>query len=347
MKILFDIYHPAHVHLFKHSIWELKDSRHEVMITSRRKDITTSLLDAYGFDHHPISSQKFGLLKNVREGVSRGRKLLSIGLKFNPDIIVSRISPLTVYVSKIIGAKNLMFKDSDYVNTLSYFTHPFVDVMYIPNNFQIEFNTTVHSVDGFQELAYLHPNWFEPNQDILAEYDIQPKDNEFYILRFVAMEAHHDVGQRGFSMEAKKELVSLLEEHGTVYITSETELPKDFKDHRLPISPEDIHHILYYADLYVGDSQTMATEAAILGTPAIRYNTFVGEKDFSNFIELEETYKLLYSFSDEGKAIEKAKDIIFDSNSKEKWRKRRKKMISDKIDVTQDMIQVIEDVGSS
>ena len=51
MNILFDIGHPAHVHLFKNAIWKLEAKGHKVAITSREKDVTTSLLDYYGFEH--------------------------------------------------------------------------------------------------------------------------------------------------------------------------------------------------------------------------------------------------------------------------------------------------------
>jgi len=43
---------------------------------------------------------------------------------------------------------------------------------------------------------------------------------------------------------------------------------------------------LYYANVYIGDSQTMATEASVLGTPAIRSNSFAEGSDMSNFREL-------------------------------------------------------------
>ena len=55
MNILFDINHPAHIHLFKHAINKLKESGHNVVITSRDKDITVDLLDRYGFKHFVLS----------------------------------------------------------------------------------------------------------------------------------------------------------------------------------------------------------------------------------------------------------------------------------------------------
>ena len=42
--------------------------------------------------------------------------------------------------------------------------------------------------------------------------------------------------------------------------------------------------------MVVADTQTIVTEAAVLGTPAIRYNSFAGENDMGNFVELEQKY---------------------------------------------------------
>ncbi|MBK7853743.1 MAG: hypothetical protein IPJ79_01455 [Bacteroidetes bacterium] len=51
---------------------------------------------------------------------------------------------------------------------------------------------------------------------------------------------------------------------------------------------------MYFAHMYIGDSQTMAAEAAVLGTPSIRYNDFVGE--ISYLEELEHLYQLTFGF---------------------------------------------------
>ena len=63
----------------------------------------------------------------------------------------------------------------------------------------------------------------------------------------------------------------------------------------MPIPPESIHSLLYYAKMFIGDSQTMTTEAAILGTPALKCNTFAGKLSVPN--ELEEKYNLCYCLS--------------------------------------------------
>lgn len=53
-----------------------------------------------------------------------------------------------------------------------------------------------------------------------------------------------------------------------------------------------IHHAMAFAKMYIGDSQTMAAEAAVLGTPSIRFNDFVGEIGYLE--ELENTYQLTF-----------------------------------------------------
>jgi hypothetical protein len=48
-RILVDIGHPAHVHLFRNAIKIWQAHGHDVTITSREKDITGTLLSAYGY----------------------------------------------------------------------------------------------------------------------------------------------------------------------------------------------------------------------------------------------------------------------------------------------------------
>jgi predicted glycosyltransferase len=51
VKVLFDIVHPADVHFFRNSIYTLLRRGDEVVVTSRKKDITVELLNALGIKH--------------------------------------------------------------------------------------------------------------------------------------------------------------------------------------------------------------------------------------------------------------------------------------------------------
>lgn len=346
MKVLFDISHPAHVHLFKHTITELQSECHKILVLSRNKDITLNLLDHYGIDHIPLSSMGSRKYSLISEWTKREIRTIRFAFSFQPDVVLSITSPPPAHAAWVSGCPNIVFNDSEPTRLAAKLTHPFSDRICTPANFNADYGAKHERYDGYHELAYLHPNRFQPNPKALEKYGINSND-VFSVVRFVSWGAHHDVGQRGFSMQAKRELVSVLSDYGDVYITSESPLPSEFEEYRLPIPPHLIHDFLYYANLYVGDSQTMATEAAILGTPSVRSNTFAGEGDMSNFVELESEYELLYSRSDESEAIEIVGELIADSGVKTRWQQKRDRLINDKIDVTDYILESVYELGEN
>ena len=104
---------------------------------------------------------------------------------------------------------------------------------------------------------------------------------------------------------------------------------------------------MYYATMLVGDSQTMTSEAAVLGTPAIRCNTFVGRIHYLE--EEERKYGLTYGFRpDEAeKMFEKINELLAMPNLKEVWQTRRQKLLSEKIDYTQFLAWFVENYPES
>jgi predicted glycosyltransferase len=341
-RILFDISHPAHVHLFKYAIGELQQDGHEVAVTSREKDITVDLLDAYGIDHTPISKKGESKASLISEWIRREAKMVKIARSFEPDVIVSRLNPPAAHASVAAGCPSVVFDDSEKAQFAAKITHPFADVICTPANFSRNLGRKQRRYNGFHELAYLHSNRFEPDSQILRKHGVDP-DQEYAVLRFVSWGAHHDINQMGFSQGGKRKLIDTLNQHVDIYITSERELPPEFEEYRLPIPPELIHQLLYHANIYVGDSQTMATEAAVLGTPAVRSNTFAGENDMSNFIRLESEYELLYSTADEQEAIALVEQLSETSDLEEMWHERRERLIEDTVDVTSYMLSIIDE----
>ena len=71
-------------------------------------------------------------------------------------------------------------------------------------------------------------------------------------------------------------------------------MPAEFAELRFSVPPHLMHDALAQAWICVGDSQTMAAEAALLGVPAVRCSTFVGRLAYLE--ELEHKYSLLESF---------------------------------------------------
>ena len=88
----------------------------------------------------------------------------------------------------------------------------------------------------------------------------------------MALTASHDIGLPHMNVAEGLELVRLVAARERLFITSETPLPEPFGPWLFPLPPERIHHALAFADLYVGEGITMASEAAVLGTPAVLLN---------------------------------------------------------------------------
>jgi len=163
-------------------------------------------------------------------------------------------------------------------------------------------------------------------------------------LRFISWSASHDIGLRG--IRDASNLIKSLEPYGRILITSEKKLNSKLEKYRITCSPEKIHSLLYYAQLYIGEGGTMATESAILGTPAIHIesnSSGIATGNFSgNFLELRDKYGLLYFYPNQEQALEKAVEILENENSKREWQKKRERLLKEKIDVTTWMTDFIE-----
>ena len=166
-------------------------------------------------------------------------------------------------------------------------------------------------------------------------------------MRFVALKGHHDVGQSGLSLDQKRRLIELLKPYGRVIITSERAIESEFEQYRLPVPPEDIHSLMYYSSMFLGDSQTMTSEAAILGVPALKCNTFAGRLSVPN--ELEQKYGLCYAYlpSEFDKLYEHTKRLLETPNTKQQWQQKRDCFLADKIDVSAFFVWFIENYPES
>lgn len=341
MKILVDINHPAHVHFFKNFIWTMQKRGHQFLIISSRKDVAIALLKKYDLKYMEIGSYGKNLFQKIINIPILDFKMYQLAKKFRPDLFLGLGSFRTAQVSKLLGKPCFIFEDSEPtpIEHLLYFY--FTDKILTPSCFRKNFGPKQLRYQGFHELAYLHPNYFRPDKEILKFMGVKPGE-KFFILRFVGWHAGHDVGRYGLNYKEKLRLFRTLEKFGKTLISSENPLLKEFAAHGIKIPPEKMHSALFYAHLFIGDSQTMATEAALLGTPAIRCNSFAGPNDMGNFIELEKKYDLMYSFKEFPQAFSKIKKLLQKKDLKTEWQIKRKRLLSDKIDVTQMMIDLVE-----
>jgi len=343
MKFLFDILHPAHVHFFRNAIAELKGAGYRVLVTSREKDITHRLLDLYRIPYVCISKEaktKTGLLKEL---LSRNRKMIQMVKKERPDILTSIGGISTAQVGFLTQTRNLIFYDTENAFISNLLSYPFATEVITPDCYRGKVLGRHVTYPGYHELAYLHPKRFTLAKEALTGHGVDT-DEPYSVVRFVSWKALHDVKARGFTQEEKIELIKTLKEYGKVYITSESCLLEEFEHYRLPIPPDQVHHLLACARLFIGESATMASESAILGTPFI-YLDPVG-RGYTD--ELERRFGLGFNFRpwQAREAIAQAKKVLSGSLKYDQdFQNRGSWMLKEKIDVTDFVVQRLLNKG--
>lgn len=349
MNILFEVNHPGQVHLLRNAYHELTEKGHNIVVIAKEEKIITYLLEVYSIPYQTLGKKgagKWGKLfaqfkfdwKAYRI-VKKHKIKLGVGSSITNDHLS--------YVLKSFKAIHLSDDDESVVPLLVKFSYPYTDAILSPSCLTFEtFKEKNIQYAGYHELAYLHPNRFQPNPEVIRKIGIEPGE-KYFVMRFVALKGHHDDGHEGISFTQKMQLVELLKPHGKIFITSEKPIEKELEMYRLPVAPEDIHSFLFYSSLFLGDSQTMTTEAALLGVPSLKCNTFAGKLSIPN--EIEEKYDLCYSFQpvDFEKFYQKTAALLNTPDLKEIWKHKMNRILSDKIDVTAFLVWFIENYPES
>ncbi|MBO8183045.1 MAG: DUF354 domain-containing protein [Archaeoglobus sp.] len=343
MRILVGVGHPAHVHFYKNAIFEWKKNGHEVLIAARSKDVTLHLLDKYNLDYVNLGKSKKGLVSKGLKMIKNDYFFIKLIKKFKPDVLTGIHDPYIAQTGELLGVPSIVFTDTELVR-FTWLVFPFADFICTPSCFLLELGKKHVRFNGYKELAYLHPKYFKPDPAILRNLDLSKKDS-LIVVRFISWSAYHDIGLSGVK-GSELGFIKKLEEYGSVFIVSERPLRGELEKYRTWIPPEEIHSLLYFSDLYIGEGGTMATEAAILGTPSIHIestqNGVASGEFLGNFLELRNKYGLMYFYPDQKKAIQKAVDILENGKSKKEWKIKRKKLLRDKVDVTEWMVDFVE-----
>lgn len=343
MRFAFFINTPAQVHLYKNVVRKLEARGHETKLLTRDYGDTVELLSELGLCHETYLAtpeSRAGKAVSLPVVVSNAFQILR---RATPDVIVDA-GIYGAITSKLLRKPCIVFTDSEPMPVQLLMIQSLARAILTPTSFRLDLGRKHMRINSYKELAYLHPNHFEPDPSVLRLLGIGP--NEAYsLVRFNAFDAVHDVGVRGFSLDDKRRLVAELRKYGHVFISSEKELPEDLAKHQLSIPKSKIHDVISFAKVVVTDTQTMATEAAVLGVPAVRFNTFVGRNDMGNFVELEQVYGLVFNCSDPEAALQRAVAILRDENGKSQWNGRRAWLLRDKIDLCDFLVSFIEKHG--
>jgi predicted glycosyltransferase len=338
MRYLFLVNTPAHAHLYRHVVDRLDAEGHRTLVLARDYGCTLPLLDAFGVDYRVYGrcgTTKVSLARNLPwQGLGIARHAPS----FDPDLIFG-MGAYAALAGVLTRTRPVLVLDSEPTSLDHAVSCRVARAVLTPGAFRKDLGTDHYTFEGFTETAYLHPEVFSPSP-VRSDLGLDP-DDRFAIVRLNAFGSHHDVAAGGFTADARRRLVERLSEHATVLVSDEggdlstADLPARHFD----LHPSRMHDALAAADLLVADTQTMVTEAALLGTPAVRSNSFVGEDDMGNFLELESA-GLVRNCRSADYAIELATELLSDPSTAETWRRRRAAYVGDMVDLTRVLVDV-------
>lgn len=344
MRIFIDIGHPAHVHYFRNFIRLMQDKGHEFFVSARERSIIHYLLNYFNIVFYNRGKGKTRILGKLWYMLIADQKLLKQAKKFRPDIFVSFASPYAAQVAWMLGKPHIVLDDTEHARFGHMFYKPFSTVFLNPKCFQKDFGPRQILFKSFTELFYLHSNYFSPDIRILSLLNIKPGE-KYVLLRFVSWEANHDLGHSGLNTDTRKQLVKLFIEKGyKLFISSESDkIDPVFMPYLINIPPQRMHDVLKYCEIFVSESGTMASEAAILATPVV----YVNSLPLMGYLEDEQTAGMLFHLPSSVKVIEKVNEILSMPDYKEVFESRCKKMLEDKIDVTSFLVWFVESYPGS
>ncbi|MHC3437782.1 DUF354 domain-containing protein [Natrialbaceae archaeon A-gly3] len=344
MRVLFFVNTPAHAHLYKHAVSRLEAAGHDPLVLARDYGCTVDIVEYHDLPHEVYGycgTSKGSLLARLPAHYARA---IRHARRFDPDLVFG-MGAYAAHTGAVVGAPVVLLIDSEATSLDHSISTPFARAVITPDTFRERLCEDHYVFSSFKECAYLHPDIYEPDPTIREELGLTA-DEPYVIVRLNAFGSHHDVGKDGLSPERRRRLIDSLAGEATVLVSDEG---GDFEFEDVParpfsLHPARIHDALAEASLLVADTQTMVTEAALLGTPAVRSNSFVGEADMGNFLELEER-GLIYNESEFEAVLERAMGLLRADGVADTWARRRREYLETKANLTRVILETVAASG--
>lgn len=268
-NIIFDISHPAHINLFKHSIYTLhNDRQYNVYVTCLRRGKLPLIAkeELKGINLSFVGKHRGTKLSIIFEAnIRKFFELLFFTLRKKIHFGISAGSMMLGAALKITGKNNIQF-DDDPERTKNVFLEKLTaDVVYTPPIIAEEDN--IVNFNALKEWAYLSPRYFNPNIEALSKYKLT--SNNYLFIREVSTGSLNYSNQKSglvlsFAHQIPKEvevIISLEDKSLTEHY------PKNWTILEEPV--QDIHSLIYYSSLLISSGDSMAREGAQLGVPSI------------------------------------------------------------------------------
>lgn len=334
--------HPAHYHMFKNMVNELRQNGMDTIYIIKTKDILEQLVSASGEKYYVIRKRErkaSGKISMMLSLICMDIRMFLLMITIRPKLLIGTYTPFISHISGV-PCISVCEDDTDVVPFFARLSYPFCKIILSPSACNGgKWDKKMTKYEGYQKLAYLHPSQFSPDRSVLDKYSIGHKP--YVLMRFSGLNAHHDNDINGMTDELALKIYDIMADKYELYISSERPISPYLEKFRLHINPQDIHHILAFSSLFIGDSQSMTVEAAMLGIPSFRFNDFAGK--IGVLKELETKYGLTVGIDSRHPEIllQRISDLLNTDNFQQIYQERRKIMLNEKIDVTKFFVDQI------
>lgn len=270
-KLAVDLVHPADVNFYKHAVRSLEAQGWEVVFVERARDNLARIFASEFPDRKlvRVGQHQARTGPKLRAAITRPVALARALRNQDIDVVTGFGSHFAAFAARMVGARGVVFYDDhEYRANVRLCRMGAHEMVMMPEQDGVGYPT-------IKELAYLHPDYFAPDKGAAESLGVEPggyvflRDKEYVAMNY-RRPTGHEVG-----------VYDALEACGmpVVALTHDPEHRADFqrRGFRVLEKPLDIHSLLAFARGAVTFGDTMAREAALLGTPTL----YLGDRDMA------------------------------------------------------------------
>ncbi len=161
MRLIIDIGHPGHVHYFRNLYHNLTADGHEILVIARKKEVTFELLHHYKIPFISRGQGRRSFFGKLTYLAYAAFIIFRSGLRFKPDLIISFASPYASLASFFLRCKCIILDDTEVGRFERFIYKPISDLIITPKAFKKDLGKKHFRFDGFMELSYLLPAYFQ------------------------------------------------------------------------------------------------------------------------------------------------------------------------------------------
>lgn len=274
--VYFDITHVAHINLFQNVIKILLQNGYliKVFYLNRGKIEVILNKEIPGVELIKVANWKPNFFYIIfYTNLFRFLKFVYIFFKYRPCLGVSSGSIPFSFALKLFGVKNLQFSDDPERKISTFFEILSATKKYYPPNNIV--HQKVEHYNSLKQWAYLSPKYFSPDYSSLEKYGVKLK--KYIIIREVSTKSLNYLKQKENLI---LNLANQIPNNISVLLSLENKSLKNnypSKWYLLEEPIENFHSLLFFAHLVISSGDSVAREAAMLGTPSV----YIGIREMS------------------------------------------------------------------